>query len=287
MLVTPHICHMSNSTPPLITDMKPRCNTDKRKKHMRQLVIKTVQANAPISLAKPVSLAKYERPVVDQSNLVVVKFPPKTQLSAKADEAFKAWGQGADALAAALARNEEHGVSDIYAAVLLMRLAAWHYDAETGRTLNTEAAIAAAFAAPAINLGGWMRIGNEVVRASEHFVNPDSPISLAKTPTSYAKSPMEALVWAFGSLDELHCLLRCTAPAAVADIQLAIMDVIHAARDYEILAGDKLTAKASIAAAFANPAINRGGWVWSERDGVKQSYVKRSLSAVRNALRAA
>lgn len=248
-----------------------------------------VNQNTPISLSKPVSLAKPVRPVVDESSFVVVKLPPRTaaQSSPAAIEALKAWGQGADALAAALARTDEHTVRDIYAAALLMRLSAWHYERETGRFLNTDAVMLSTFTNPRLNLGGWMRIGNKVVRAAVHFVNPDSPISLAKTPTSYAKSPTEALVWFFGSLDELHNLLRSTDRAAVADIQLAVIDVIHAARDYEILAGDKLTAKAVIAAAFANLEINRGGWVWSEKGGVSQSYAKMSFSAVRNALRAA
>lgn len=250
-----------------------------------------VNPNTPISLSKPISLAKYERPAVDQSNLVVVKFPPrpKAQLSAKVASILKAWGEGVDALVSALSRTEEEAIRDIWVSVVLLRLTAMNYELECGRPLNTEAVITAAFDSPAINRGGWMRIGNttKVVRASEHFVNLDSPISLAKTPTSYAKSPRQALAWYFGSLDELHNLLRCTAPDAVADIQLAFIDVLHAARDYEILAGNKLTGKAAIAAAFDNPAINRGGWVWSEQGGVSQSFVRRSVSAVRNALRAA
>ncbi|WP_313194861.1 hypothetical protein [Shinella zoogloeoides] len=248
-----------------------------------------VNQNTPISLSKPVSLAKYERPVVDQSNLVVVKFPPKAkaQLSAVAEHMLSVFEEGHDALVVALARTDENALRSIQTSMLLMRLTAMNYELECGRRFNPEPIIDFSFDSPIVNRGGWMRAGKQVVRASEHFVNPDSPISLKKTPTSYAKSPRQALAWYFGSLDELHNLLRCTALDAVADIQLAFIDVLHAARDYEILAGNKLTAKAAIAAAFANPAINRGGWVWSEKGGVSQSFVKRSVSAVRNALRAA
>ncbi|MEW9616942.1 hypothetical protein AB3G45_24350 [Shinella sp. S4-D37] len=224
----------------------------------------------------PISLAKYERPVVDRSSLVVVKFPPKAPLSAKAAEALKSWGQGADALADALALTEG-AVERMYrTATLLMYLSAMNYEVETGRRLNTEAAIDAAFDSPAINFGGWMRIGNknQVVRACEHFVNPDSPISLkkddlptislAKTPTARSKSPAEALAWFFDCIDHLHANLARTDDNAVAALYVAVLRIYLAANDYEILSGNKLTPEAAVQAAFANREINVGCW---RRDG--------------------
>lgn len=96
-------------------------------------------------------------------------------------------------------------------------------------------------------------------RFDDHTVT----VSLAKRWT-WTISPSEALLWFFGSREQLHTALGNEDERAIGTVCLAMRMMKLAAADYEILAGRYLAAEAAIDAAFENRAINAGCW---RRDG--------------------
>lgn len=98
-----------------------------------------------------------------------------------------------------------------------------------------------------------------IPRFDDHTVT----VSLAKRWT-WTISPSEALLWFFGSREQLHTALGNEDERAIGTVCLAMRMMKLAAADYEILAGRDLAAEAAIDAAFENRAINAGCW---RRDG--------------------